>query len=155
VNEDIKDGLKIGALGLAAIVVGFLLLIAVSSMAIFGWGFFQRSTANFRGQTAAIEKTKANADFRIQSYQKFFNLCGEIQAKEDQARIFQAQLDADKRAGINNPDHQTNLNAVLATRASLVREYNNLATRGFTEGQFRDSNLPYQININNMETQCA
>lgn len=125
----------------AAILVAILIFLGL----FFGTHLFKRSTANFRGQTEAIEKTKANADFRISSYQMFFSLCASIQSAEDKIKIFA------KDTGENA---QTNLIAVQSIRSSLIREYNGLATRGFTEGQFRSSNLPYQINING-ETKCA
>lgn len=138
--------LRIGGFAVVAIVGVVILTLLISSMAIFGWGFWTRSTADYRGQTAAIERTKADADFRISSYQKFFDLCGRVQAQEDRIRIL---------ADSTSPNAATDLVAVRSIRADLVREYNNLATRDFTEGQFRASQLPYQLAIDNEETSCG
>lgn len=139
---------------LVAIGVGATLIIVglvLTAMAVFGFGAFSRSTANFRGETAAIERTRANAQFRLQAYQGFFDRCAAIQAAEDQARIYRDRLDD----APDNAEARTNLDAVLANRARLIRSYNADATADFTEGQFLDNALPYQIDPTQENTRCA
>ena len=50
---------------------------------------------------------------------------------------------------------QTNLTAVRANRAELINRYNADASREFTVGQFRDNDLPYQLNPDVERTVCA
>ncbi len=56
----VKEGAKFGGLAVLGSLGVLVLAIVIGSMWIFGWGLFQRSTANFRGETEQIEKTKAN-----------------------------------------------------------------------------------------------
>lgn len=93
-------------------------------------------TADARGAGAAREQIKANPNFRIAAYQEFFDLCSAVQAQEDRIAIFKDDT------SLNG---QTNLRAVEAKRAELIRDYNSKASRNYTEGQFRDSDLPYHI----------
>jgi hypothetical protein len=141
--------------GLAIVlgVVAVVAVIALAVMAFFGIGLFNRATADFRGKNEAIEKTKADGEFRIASYNEFFDLCGAIQASEDRIAIFEERLDTEQDPSLRS-EAQTNLDAVRAQRASDIREYNAKASRDFTEGQFRDRDLPYRIDINQEDTQC-
>lgn len=147
----IKGSALAVGVGLALLVI----VVVVALMDVFGVGFFSRATANFRGQTAAIEKTKANADFRLHSYNEFFDLCAGVQASED--RI---QIATDTLVRMKGTDQETtaivNLAAIESERATLVREYNAKASRSFTDGQFRSSNLPYQLDPSRQkETSCT
>lgn len=146
----VKSTIKGASVGLVAL-VGFLVLcLVVGLIGVYGFGWFQRETANYRGETQAIEQTKANADFRLNSYNLFFDLCGDVQSLED--RIGYAES---KAAATGTTDAQTELDALRSRRSQLVREYNAKASRDFTEGQFLSTNLPYRLDINNKETQCA
>jgi len=144
--------------GLGAFVVGvivfFVVLIVVACIGIFGFGWFQRSTADFRGQTAAIEKTKANADFRLRAYDQFYDLCSQVQSLEDRIVIFEGDVKMFEGTS-KEAVALTNLHALQAQRSSLIREYNAKASRGFTDGQFRSNDLPYQLDITDKETICA
>lgn len=122
---------------------GCLLLLFISGAAIFGVKWV---TADARGAGDAREQIKANGSFRIAAYNEFFDLCSSVQAQEDRIRIFSDDP---------SPEGQINLRAVEAKRADLIREYNSKASREYTEGQFRDSDLPFQLSVNNKETQCA
>lgn len=139
------------ATAIAASVVIFSMVVA--SMFIFGWGFFSRATADFRGQTQAIERTRANADFRIQAYDRFFALCSAIQTDESRIAALNVELATDPP-----PDRVVQINAsltaVVTSRAGKIVRYNADATRDFTVGQFRDSDLPYRISLEG-NTQCA
>lgn len=124
-------------------VVFFIALMVLAPVIGFG---IKWVTADARGAGAAREQIKADPNFRIAAYQEFFDLCSAVQAQEDRIEIFQEDT---------SPNGQTNLRAVKAKRAELIREYNNKATRNYTQGQFRDSDLPYQLNINEEHTECV
>lgn len=149
-----SEGFRIGGLGVLVIVGVFVLSILLASMSIFGWGWFQRSTADFRGQTDAIEQTKANADFRLSAYNSFFSQCSAIQGDEGRLKAQQGLLEQ-----ISDPAERSrilaNIAALEGSRVAKIRSYNADAAKSFTDGQFRDSKLPYQINPDQKETQCA
>ena len=117
-------------------IVTLLLIGVLTTGAGWAFGWF---TADTRGAIDARETILADGDFRIQAYQQFFDLCAGIEAQEGRADLFAADED--------NPLASTNLQAVLAVRIGLVTEYNSLAARSWTEGQFRDEDLPYNIRI--------
>lgn len=127
-----------------SIVGGFVAVLLVATMAVFGWGFFQRGTAEFRGKTNEIEQTKANGDFRIAAYNSFYDQCAGVQ-------FLDVALDSqrDELDNTTNPDDQarlrTNITGVTAQRALAVAQYNADARKTGTVGQFRASDLPYQL----------
>ncbi len=135
---------------IALIAIGSVLgLIALFLGLFFGTNLFQRGTANLRGDVAANEKTRADGDFIVNAKTQFFNDCAAIQSLEDRAQIFEGELKT-------NPDAQTNLDAILATRSQLVRQYNANATNSkWGPAPFRDNRLPYQIDVKDMNTICA
>lgn len=144
---------KIVAGSIAAVVLFVVVMLGLYLAGVYGGGTVSRKTANFRGQTAAIEKTKANADFRITSYNKFFDLCNGVKSTEEKVTLGEQTVSLFK-----GTDQETtaivNLQATKAERINLINEYNSLASRGFTEGQFRDSSLPYQIDPTQEITTC-
>lgn len=128
-------------------------LLVIGLVGVYGFGWFQRSTANFRGQTSAIEKTRANANFRIAAYNVFFDDCNGIKAIEAKIAIAEDAVEQFK----GTDQHTTaiaNLNALRSNRENLIADYNNKASRDFTEGQFRDSKLPYRIDSDQEKTVC-
>lgn len=148
-----REGAKIGGLGLVALVLVGVVLLVLSTMWVFGFGFFSRATADFRGETEAIEQTRADGDFRISAYNRFFDLCSAVQADEDRiaAQRQELELASESRA----EQIRANITALQGSRAEKIRTYNADASKDFTVGQFRDSNLPYQLNINDESTTCA
>ena len=139
---------------IATLVLALLAAVVIGSMAIFGWGWFQRSTADFRGETAALEQIKADPDSRISAYEHFFNLCASIQGHEDAIRALQAELDggpSESRA----EQIRGAITANQAKRDGKIRQYNADASKDYTVGQFRDANLPHQISTDSEETTCT
>lgn len=123
-------------------VIVLIVVALLMPVAVFG---IRWVTAPARGAASAREKIQANGDFRIAAYNQFFDLCSAVQAQEDRIAIFEQS---------SGPNAQANLDAVRANRAALIRDYNSKASRSYTEGQFRDSDLPYQINVNEESTTC-
>lgn len=137
---------------LAAIIAGFLLIILIASMSIYGWGLFSRATADFRGETGQTEQVLADADFRIQAYDHFYELCSAIQADEGRIENMESELEqdiTDKRRS----ELQTAVTAVRNARGEKIATYNADARREHTVGQFRANDLPFEIDPDE-ETTC-
>lgn len=131
-----------------AIVAGLVALFVLSV----GWWGFRVLTADVKGAGDQVVKTKGNADYRIAAYDKFYDLCGSVQAKEDQIGI-----QTDLLATSPESDAQrlrTNIAALKNSRASLIRTYNADASKAGTRGDFLASDLPYSLTVDG-ETTCA
>lgn len=121
----------LGFLGIAVLVVG-------------SW-WIRYATAEVRGRIEAREQIQS-ADYRIFSYDHFFNLYADVQAFEDQIRN-QRAIVADLSEEEEIARYRRNINALLNQRASVIRQYNADARKEGTRGQFRADQLPYQIDI--------
>lgn len=149
-----RDTFRAGGLTLLLAAMGIVLVILVAAMAVFGFGIFQRSTAEFRGKTAAIERLKADPDYRISVYDRFFSLCSAVKSAEDQIDNLEAELE-----GGVSPERKTQIQGAITalrnSRAENVNDYNAAATADFTAGAFLDLDLPFQLSVEQEETTCA
>lgn len=134
--------------------LAILLVLVFASMAIFGWGFLARGTAEFRGETGVRERVVADPDYRIASYENFYDLCASIQAKEDAAALTEAQLAVPEVKA--DPQRKAELDeyvlALRTQRAELIRRYNADARKEDTRANFLASDLPYQIDMEGSTT---
>ncbi len=136
-------------------IIGTVGLIVVAILAvILVVGGIKFVTADFRGQIDKREKVNADGGYRIAAYEEFYKLCSTVQAKNDEIGNLEAAVetasDDERKAELEG--------AILAqrnTKAELVREYNAKAAAEGTRGQFRDSELPYEINSNQEDVQCG
>lgn len=118
-------------------VLGVLLLIG----AVVGVKYV---TAEPRGAADQREKTVANGNYRIASYDAYFDQCRAVRA---------ADLKADRAAeavrGANSPDEkrraQINLDALLNNRIEMAEAYNANAGKEDTMAMFKADNLPTEI----------
>lgn len=144
-KKDLKD-LSGGAfLALFAGILAIILLLIFTAMAVFGFGFFSKSTADFRGSVDQTNRINANGAYRIAAYESFFNQCASIQGKEVTIQSLEQELTtnppADRVFIINST-----LTGLTASRASAAAQYNADSAKAGTAAQFKDSaNLPYQI----------
>ena len=110
------------------------------------------------GPTGAVEqreKTIGDGDYRIAAYDQFYNLCGDIQAKEDQIKnTEERETTKGSNSGFTEAQKASILLALENSRASLIREYNADASKADTRANFMASDLPYQLDVNG-ETVCA
>lgn len=106
------------------------------------WGF-SVATAGIYGRGEAHKQIQS-AGSRIANYNHFFNLCAAIQS--DEASL-DAQFTALAMAETTSDRSriQTNIAALQANRARGINQYNVNARKDYTAGQFRDSDLPYQL----------
>lgn len=121
--------------------VVFMLVLIWSIVAVsFG---LRVATAGIVGKGEARIITQS-AEFRLRAYQSFFDQCASVQTTE-------ASLDAQRKlllTATSDSDKTriaTNIAALEAVRANAINKYNADA-RTWTEGQFRDNDLPARLN---------
>ncbi len=135
-------------------VVGVVVAVIVLLVGLFYLsGAISIFTAPFRGEVDKNEKVEADGDYRIAAYDEFYKLCSSVQSKNDQINILQLEMntttDETRKAQL-----QSAITAQQNTKAELVNEYNSKAAGEYTKGQFRDSDLPYEIDVNDEEVEC-
>lgn len=124
-----KVGLTIGAIVVA---VGVFLGI------MYGTGWLQRLTADFRGETAQIERVQADPNFRIAAYEQFYDRAGRIEALEEQICLM-------KEAELPEGQVSVNVLALSNQRIDLIKKYEADASKEDTRANFLASDLPYTI----------
>jgi len=134
---------------------GILAAVGVVALFVGIWGAglaFTYFTADVRGAVSANEQIKSGPN-RIVQYDSFFNACASVQHLKAAVR---STRDAMARA--TSEREQERLSSTLAGQEQLlagaVARYNADATKNYTDGQFRDSDLPYQLFVEG-ETTCA
>lgn len=137
------------------IAAGFVVaFFAVAVLWVFGWGWFSQSTANYRGETDKRNQVEANGSYRIGAYDHFFNLCQHVQSDEASIGNLTAEqqttTDAQRKTVI-----AASLTALANDRADAITQYNADARKSYTLGQFRSSDLPFELSLNAQETSCT
>lgn len=124
------------------VLIGLGVVVIIAAVVGAGWAI-RYYTAPIEGRVGAQEKIQS-ASHRIVAYNHFFDLCAGVRADEvsldAQTEQLQATADEFQRTRI-----QTNITGLKGHRAGLIEEYNANARKDYTEAQFRDSNLPFQI----------
>ena len=126
-------------------VVGSLAVLLLVASAIWGFGVV---TAPIFGSGEAYKEIQSS-DFRIQAYQTFFNQCASIQGLEGQIDELVVALGYYERGSREYNITVTSIAGVKGARHQAIAKYNQDALKNWTEGQFRDNNLPYQISDTN------
>ena len=106
------------------------------------WGL-RIATAGLIGKGEAHIRTQS-ATFRLQAYEGFFDQCSSIQGLEGQIDELTGQL-LMLKSGTRS--YEYTLSALTGTkglRRAAIAKYNQDALK-WTVGQFRDSDLPYQL----------
>lgn len=122
------------------IVLAVVAAIALLAGAGWAWRYY---TAPIEGRVGAQEQIQS-APHRIVAYNHFFDLCAGVRADEVSLDAQNDQLKATTDEFQRNRI-QTNITGLTGHRAGLIEEYNANARKDYTEGQFRDSDLPYQL----------
>jgi hypothetical protein len=125
--------------------------VAIAAL-VFAIGGTQWLTAPFRGAVDQRERTVADGGYRIASYDRFYNLCASIQAKEQSIANLQAEpsISPERSAQV-----VSSITALRNSRADLITTYNGDARKAGTAGQFRASDLPFQIDTSQETTTCS
>ncbi len=129
-------------------VVGALVLFVVL---VYGSIYFSTQvsmdTADRRGEADKMEQVEADGSYRIAKYDRFHNLCQDIQAKNEQIKLAEDSLSGTRETEV--------VLAHESTKAEMVGDYNSMAAQDYTAGQFRDSDLPYRIDVNDRSIECG
>lgn len=127
----------------ALLIIGILLM----PISIFAYsGGIQYLTAPFRGKLSKREKIQASGDFRIYSYEHFFDLCKEIQSNE--AR-YDNQYDLLEKTEKGTEEYKRQIRNVAVIKTNieeLKRQYNADSSKEKTVSAFKENNLPNKIN---------
>lgn len=121
--------------------LGAIVLYVVIASAVWGFGV---ATAGIFGRGEAHKEIQSK-EFRLGAYQYFFNQCASIQGLEGQIDELTVQL-AQLKPGTR--EYNLTLSSLTGTkglRHVAIAKYNQDALKDYTEGQFRDRDLPYQI----------
>ncbi|SMF85977.1 hypothetical protein [Streptomyces sp. Amel2xC10] len=144
---------KEGSRALGYAVLGIAVLAVLTLIAILAFGGVSQLTAGFRGETDKKNRTVGSGAFRIATYEEFFDLCASAQAAEAAIKNAEKELDTEQPA-----DRQAQLRQVITAqsniRAEAITTYNSKATQEH-RGAFQDADLPYKLDIDAEETQCA
>lgn len=135
------------------ILLSIVAIIAIVLTVIYGGGMLKRFTADFRGETSQIEKTEANADYRISAYDQFYDKCMSVKSTESKIKNLADELEHTKkeqRKDILN----TSITASKNKRAEMIQSYNADARKEDTRAKFKASDLPYELSENEEETVC-
>lgn len=133
--------------------IGAFVLVAALMVGGFAFNWF---TAEPRGALEAREQILGSGDFRIQAYDRFFNQCAAIQSDEGRIQSLQTELETTNPSPSRVGQINASLTAIRSSRLEKINEYNADAGRNYTVGQFRDSDLPYNIDPNNEgPTECV
>lgn len=121
-------------------VIGIFVFIWLLAFAAFG---IRVATAGIVGAGKARIQIQS-APSRISAYNHFFNLCASVQSNE--ARVDELETVIDSITTVAEKERLAiSLGGVKALRREGIRQYNADARKDYTIGQFRDSDLPYQI----------
>lgn len=136
------------------LLVKIIALVFCSALALGALGFgIKWATADLRGAADVREKTVANGNFRIGTYEEFFDLCSSVQAAE--AAITNAETElATKPSSDRAEKLQQVITSQRNVRADSITTYNSKAAQNHRQA-FQDTDLPYRLDLNAQETQCA
>lgn len=126
--------------GIAKITVA----VTVSLGVLIGGGLGLRYVlAEPSGQVEAREQTQSGSN-RIAQYERFYDLCTSAKTAQDQI----TNLEQEQDGGVSESREtqiSSSITALRGKRDESVNKYNSLAQRDYTAGQFRASNLPFEI----------
>ncbi|MFE0490171.1 hypothetical protein [Streptomyces griseoaurantiacus] len=145
--------LSTGARALLYAALGIIAAASLTWGSIYAFGTVQNSTAEYRGKTGVRERTVADADFRISTYEQFFDLCAAVQSAEGAIKNAQDEL-ATKPSSDRADRLQQVVTAQLNVRAENIATYNSKASQEHRQA-FLDAALPARLDVTAQETQCT
>lgn len=125
------------------IIIGVIILV----IGIVGMFALRWATIPFFGALEQREQIQGSGDFRIHSYQHFFNLCRTIQEAESQYDNQYDLLKELKPSDENYSRQQRNVSVLKARIERLKQRYNGDAAQEETLSAFKNSDLPEKIEI--------
>lgn len=152
-GSDFREGAKWYAKGWGIAVLSVITVLVFSTGVMFATGTIQKWTADWRGDVKVKEQTKANAAWRIGSYESFFASCSSVQSAEDAIRNAEEELKAKETADDRKAKLRQVITAQKNTRAETIRDYNADAGNEL-RAAFKDSGLPASLDVTNYNTEC-
>lgn len=128
-----------------AVVAVIVLLCGAASVAYWGFGV---GTSDVKGQGDATKNKNSGAN-RVFKQEEFNKRFQDILAADKNIDVAKAALDRDPK----NTVLQTNYTGTITYCNSAVGEYNSLA-REYNAREFRDADLPEQIDDTDPKTDC-
>jgi hypothetical protein len=128
----------------AKVVLGIGLVFAALYGLTYAWTQFTMDTAERRGEASKQEQVEANGAYRVAQHDWFYNMCGDIKAKQQNVELME--------------DSGYTKQEIAANKAQLnemVNDYNSKAANNYTAGQFKADELPYQIDAEKEVTSCG
>lgn len=139
-----------GAIKLSLAIAAFILLILAVT---FVSGSMSIITAPFRGEVEKNEMIEADGDYRIAAYDNFYDMCTDAQSLQEQIENQEQAIEL-----TDDPEQREKLMAgrlgMQQQLASVVNKYNNQSQQDYTRGQFKDSDLPYELDTE-QEIECV
>ncbi len=149
-----RVGARYSALAIVVAALAIVVALAIGVMALFGFGLFNRSTADYRGRNSQIEQTKGDGTYRIAAYERFYGLCASVQDDEASVESLEEELKTDPPAD-RVVQVNASLTALRSSRAEKINRYNADARKSATLAQFKASDLPHELDKTAEETTCA
>jgi hypothetical protein len=140
-----QDASKVTRWSIAAGLLAVLVAGSIWVAGIFGLGWLSNETADFRGNVQQHNQIEGSGAYRIAAYDTFYNECASTQTAQAAIANTQIALKATTDPA-RKVQLQANLLALKNTMAQAVAQYNVDARKAGTLGQFRASDLPYQLN---------
>lgn len=140
--------MKAVGIWVAAILGGIALIIGL----FFATGWFSIATSDFRGEVDKHNKVEANGDYRIAAYDHFYDTCAAVRSKE--TTISYLRVEATTATGSRKTQIEGAITANQIARNELINQYNVDARKSYTSGQFKASDLPYQLDQESEQSTC-
>lgn len=153
-KSEFREGAKWYGTAVGMIVIGIITAIVLGTGTMFATGTIQKWTADWRGDVKVKEQTKANAAFRINTYNHFFNLCASVQSDEDAIQNAKEEMADKGTTDARAAKLRQTVTALKNSRAENIRTYN-ADSANEMKGAFQSSDLPASLNVGAERTECA
>lgn len=154
VKQFFKDASTATVVAIVAGLLAIIVFLVVGFIGVYGYGWFTDHTADRSGRTQVKQQTNGNGQYRIAAYNHFYDLCASVQT--DEASITNLQ---DELKTTTDPTRKAVLPASITglknKRADDINTYNADARKSYTLGQFRASDLPFQLDPTEDHTTCS
>lgn len=137
----------------AKVCVGIGLAIAAVYAAVYVGTQISMDTAERRGQAAQEERVKADGDYRLAARDEFYKLCSTVEAQQQEIELLEA--DAKAATGERKELLESGVTAKRNTMVENAEEYNAKAANEASRGQFRDAELPRELDPLEEEVSCG
>lgn len=140
--------IRMSKLKITFIVIAILIVPVI----IFAWsGGIQYITAPFRGMLEKREQIQASGDFRIYSYNHFFDLCKSVQNAQSE---YDSQKEVLDSMDEDEPGYDRQRRTVAILKADIEQrkqKYNSDARKEETVAAFKSNNLPEHMPLGEHE----